>query len=140
VCTTCFNNRTVLFKKVKHYEVKNIKLKQATSFDTKSLERISRNIAKFNEACDKFEPVNKECYQMMRALVSDKQQYLNPIVTRFMKLNLIFFRKCNTIFQQECSSIDTEGHIHTAPLYKIPEGKDVHLHRLEVLREHDIKD
>jgi len=129
-----------LFKKVKHYEVKNIKLKQATSFDTKSLERISRNIAKFNEACDKFEPVNKECYQMMRALVSDKQQYLNPIVTRFMKLNLIFFRKCNTIFQQECSSIDTEGHIHTAPLYKIPEGKDVHLHRLEVLREHDIKD
>jgi len=49
-----------------------MKLKQASSFDARSLERISRNIAKFNEACDKFEPVNKECYQMMRQLVMDK--------------------------------------------------------------------
>lgn len=45
-----------------------------------------------------FNMCNTECYNKMIELAQDKQQYINPIVTRFFKLNQQFFRKTLTAF------------------------------------------
>ena len=66
--------------------------------DVKGQEKLGRNVDKFNNAKMLFEKLNKESYMTMTALSRDKQQYLNPIAIKFMRVNMLFFRKCNSTF------------------------------------------
>jgi len=67
----------------------------------------------------------------MRDLSQEKGLYMNPLVSRFMKLNMTFFRKSCSNFAQ-LNSIDTEGLRASIALYENKSGSnDPSLKRLE---------
>ena len=67
----------------------------------------------------------------MKELSQEKGLYMNPLVIRFMRLNMIFFKKSCNAFSQ-LNSIDTEGLRMTAALYGDEKTRDTTLKKLQV--------
>ena len=67
----------------------------------------------------------------MKELSQEKGLYMNPLVIRFMRLNMIFFKKSCSTFSQ-LNSIDTEGLRMTAALYGGENSRDTTLKKLQV--------
>jgi len=68
----------------------------------------------------------------MKDLSQEKGLYMNPLVVRFMRLNMSFFRKSCSNFIQ-LNSIDTEGLRMTAELYGgKSDTRDTTLKKLEI--------
>lgn len=61
---------------------------------------------------------------------------MNPLVIRFMRLNMIFFKKSCSAFSQ-LNSIDTEGLRMTAALYGGENSRDTTLKKLQVFDQQD---
>ena len=80
--------------------------------------------------------MNNEVYKQVNDLWKDKQANLNPIVTRFMKANLDFFRKANGTMSQ-LGSMDPDGKRTTKELYDTSKSPDPLLHKLDVLDSFD---
>jgi hypothetical protein len=98
VCTGFIGQRATAKKKVTHYETKVSMLKSQPTTGQKQSERLHRNIEKLSQACITFEHINKQCYQKMKELSQEKGLYMNPLVVRFMRLNMIFFKKSCSAF------------------------------------------
>jgi len=65
----------------------------------------------------------------MKELSQEKGIYMNPLVVRFMRLNMIFFkRSCSSFIK--LNSIDTEGLRMTAALYGKDDTRDTTLKKL----------
>lgn len=82
-----------------------------------------------------FEMSNTECYNKMVELAEDKQQYINPIVTKFLKLNQTFFRKTMLCFN-DIKSMDINSKKDYDKMTKeqmAMGGKDMHLNKLKVM-------
>lgn len=68
----------------------------------------------------------------MKDLSQEKGLYMNPLVVRFMRLNMTFFRKSCSNFIQ-LNSIDTDGLRMTAELYGGKnDTRDTTLKKLEI--------
>ena len=77
---------------------------------------------------------NNESYQKMIELAEDKQKYVNPIVTKFLRLNMQFFRKTSMAFN-DLKSMDVNSRKDYEQLDKDASGmgtKDKHLNRMMV--------
>jgi hypothetical protein len=71
-------------------------------------------------------------------LTQDKAKYLNPLVTRFLKINLQFFKKQNLTWHEQLGSVDADGMKETAGLYGSKSQTACSLlHRMEHLSIND---
>lgn len=62
-------------------------------------EKFVRNQEKLRTAKMTFDEINTATYEKMKSLAQDKQKYMNPIVTKFLRLNMEFFRKNASSFR-----------------------------------------
>jgi len=67
----------------------------------------------------------------MKELSHEKGLYMNPLVVRFVRLNMVFFKKSCSAFSN-LKSIDTEGLRMTASLYGKDDNRDTTLKKLQI--------
>lgn len=82
---------------------------------------------------------NTEAYKKMIELAQDKQQYVNPIVTKFLRLNMQFFRKTQLAFN-DLKSMDVNSRTDYEKLDRDAQEmgtKDQHLNRMMVFDKQD---
>lgn len=63
-----------------------------------------------------FEISNNETYKKMIELTLEKQNYVNPIVNRFLRLNMNFFKKTFNAFN-EIRSMDVDSKKNYTDMY-----------------------
>lgn len=89
-----------------------------------------------------FEMSNTETYNKMVELSLNKQKHINPIVTKFLRLNMQFFKKTNKCFS-ELKSIDANSKSDYDKMLRESEqfgGKDAQLQRLQLFDKQDKED
>lgn len=131
--------RTQADNQLYHYEQKVLKLKQADKSNQKAQERYARNVEKLSQAKMSFEMTNTECYSKMLELAQDKQRHINPIVTKFFRLNNQFFKKTVLAFN-DIKSIDVNSMRDSEKMAKQQQamgGKDMALNKMKIWDEQD---
>lgn len=86
ICAGMIQQRIKADQRLIHYENK-IPLLRANN------EKFVRNQEKLRTAKMTFDEINTATFEKMKSLAQDKQKYMNPIVTKFLRLNMEFFRK-----------------------------------------------
>lgn len=102
-------------------------------------EKYVRNQEKLRTAKMTFDEINSATYEKMKSLAQDKQKFMNPIVTRFLRLNLEFFRKNAAAFG-EIKSMDIHSYEDQKKLKEQTDKlghKDKDLDRMMVWHESD---
>lgn len=100
---------------------------------------MQRNKDKLQQAKMNFEMLNTEVYTKMVELSLNKSKHINPIVTKFLKLNRQFFRKTNQCFL-EIKSIDANSKQDYDRMQRESEkfgGRDAHLNKLQHFEQED---
>jgi len=81
------------------YQNKNPQAQSDLDLKIARLNRESESVAK------EFNFQNKQCFDVMSSLISNQHKMLNPVLTKFLTLNTIYFSKSVAIFSS-IGSID----------------------------------